>query len=180
MGHTMTTEATEAYLKKFERLALEEDTAAMHTALEQQEHNVATESGQPRAMTTTATEAYLKKFEKLALDEDTAAMHTALEQDVARVHSECNEERVQHLAAREKRAAARAAREAALFRDATNWQRPSAQSKDERIAVERAIVGVTPTVPVPRSHTSSAWSAPRSKVSAGRRAMKAMGRSLGS
>merc|ERR1711977_17175 len=89
-----------------------------------------------------ATEAYLKKFEKLRLHEDTA-MHAALEQDVARVHNECNEERVRQQAAREKRAAAKAAREAAkggLFRDATNRERPSAPSKDERIAAERAIM----------------------------------------
>jgi len=202
----MTTEATEAYLKKFEKL-----------------------SG-PRSMTNEATEAYLKKFEKLGPDEDTGAIHAALEEDVARVCSECNEDHLRQQAAREKRAAARAAREAAkagLFGDATNREHPSVQSKDGRIAAERAIAAeqarqqaeltrqqaeqarqqaeltrppakeaphqarqqscnqessarlrVVPIGAVRHSHNSSA----RTTVtgSAGRRAMRAMGRSLGS
>merc|ERR1719333_1166525 len=182
-------EATEAYLKKFEKLRLHEDTA-MHAALEQDVARVSNECNEERerhqaarekrAAARAAREAAKGGLFRDATNQERPSAQSSKDERIAAERAIVAEQAIvadQAIVAERARQQAERARPPA--EESPREQAPQRmKSRDEEsrgsaCLFERRM----PVTPVPPSHTSS-WSGAQSKMSAGRRAMKAMGRSV--
>merc|ERR1711959_324872 len=169
-------EATEAYLKKFEKLGLHEDTA-MHAALEQdvaRVHNECNEererhqaAREKRAAARAAREAAKGGLFRDATNQERPSAQSRKDERIAAERAIVAEQAI--VAERARPPAEEAPREQAPQRMKSRDE----ESRGSACLFERRM----PVTPVPPSHTSS-WSGAQSKMSAGRRAMKAMGRSV--
>jgi len=184
-GRTMAqfNEATEAYLKKFEKLRLHEDTA-MHAALEQdvaRVHNECNEererhqaAREKRAAARAAREAAKGGLFRDATNQERPSAQSSKDERIAAERAIVAEQAIVAERARQQAERARPPAEEAPREQAPQRMKSrDEESRGSACLFERRM----PVTPVPPSHTSS-WSGAQSKMSAGRRAMKAMGRSV--